>query len=381
MPSVRLNRSSVAFLIRSLNTGGAERQLVMLASGLQKRGVDVAVVTFYGGGAMALDLAGTGVRVYDLEKRGRWDVIGFVARLVRVIRRERPAVLYCFLTSANILGALLRPMLRVPRIVLGVRASGLDYSHYGWFEGMEARLAALAAHCADAIVCNSEAGKQQCVRDGYPREELSVIPNGIDTERFRFDPVGRQRLRLEWGIHDDEPLVGIVARPDPMKDHPTFLRAAAGLIAEGVRARFVCVGPKSGSYAEMLRSFATTLGLDRHLTWAGEMDDLSPVYSSIDVLCSSSRMGEGFSNVIGEGMACERVCVVTDVGDARQIVGDAGLVVAVQDARALASAFRDVVRMPANERTSLGTRARRRVQECFSVDRLIDRTQALLASS
>jgi glycosyltransferase involved in cell wall biosynthesis len=371
-------QESIAFLIRSLNTGGAERQLVMLATGLRKRGVRVVVVTFYEGGTMAAHLEGTGVHVYHLGKRGRWDVIRFAARLVRVIRVERPAVLYCFLTTANVLGALLRPILRVPRVVLGVRASRLDYSRYGWFQAMEARVAALASRCADVIVCNSQAGKQHCIQEGYSDRDLVVIPNGIDTEQFSFDPGGRKRLRWAWGIGDDEPLVGIVARLDPMKDHPTFLRAAADLLAGGTHARFVCVGPASGTCADTLRALASSLGLDQHLIWTGEIGDLRGVYSSIDVLCSSSSMGEGFSNVIGEAMACERVCVVTDVGDARQIVGDTGRIVAISDSRALASAFRDIVRMPVDERMSLGAKARRRVQSCFSVDRLIDRTQALL---
>jgi glycosyltransferase involved in cell wall biosynthesis len=368
----------VFFLIRSLSTGGAERQLVLLASGLQKRGIEVTVVTFYPGGAMAEDLAQTGVRVYDLEKRGRWDLIGFVTRLARVIRRARPSILYCFLPTANILGALLGRPLGVGRVVLGVRASGLDYSQYDRFLHMEARLAALLSRRAHAVVCNSEAGKQQCIQEGYRAEQLTVIPNGIDTDRFRFDPMGRKRLRSVWRVGEDEVLVGIVARHDPMKDHSTFLQAASHLVSSGVRVRFVCVGRGLGAYAEMLRSLATTLRLDRHLSWVEETTDLTPVYSSLDVLCSSSSMGEGFSNAIAEGMACERVCVVTDVGDSRRIVGDTGRVVAAQDPRSLAFAWREVMHMPLAERASLGAKARQRVREYFSVDHLVDRTQALL---
>jgi glycosyltransferase involved in cell wall biosynthesis len=242
---------------------------------------------------------------------------------------------------------------------------------------MEARLAPAIARVADAVICNSEAGKQLCIRQGYDPDALFVVPNGIDTQRFRFDPVGRNRLRALWGVRDDELLIGVVARLDPMKDHATFLRAAKELAGAYGRSQFVCVGLGSRPYADMLRSLSADLGLDQQVRWVDEADDICGAYSALDVLCSSS-MSEGFSNSIAEAMACERVCVVTDVGDARRIVGDTGRVVPARDHAALASACSDVARMPATERALLGARARRRVEEHFSVERLVDETQALL---
>src|SRR4028119_883713 len=94
---------SFFFLIRSLHAGGAERQLVELASGLHARGHRVLVATYYPGGVLREELAARGVRVTYLGKSGRWDLAGFFRRLVRALRQERPDVLYSFLGTSNVL--------------------------------------------------------------------------------------------------------------------------------------------------------------------------------------------------------------------------------------------------------------------------------------
>ncbi|MEK7801721.1 MAG: glycosyltransferase, partial [Pseudomonadota bacterium] len=96
---------SVMFLARSLERGGAERQLVLLATGLAARGHLVSVAVFYGGGIYEAELASAGVRIVDLRKQGRWDFLPFLCRLVRVLRIERPATLHGYLTVPNVLAS------------------------------------------------------------------------------------------------------------------------------------------------------------------------------------------------------------------------------------------------------------------------------------
>ena len=121
-----------AFLIRSLGTGGAERQLVELARGLRSGGIHVTVITFYPGGAFQPVLQRSGVNVVSVNKKGRWDIVGFLRRLVKVIRAERPDVLYSFLSSANLVAALTRYCAPRRLVVWSVRESSLDLSSYDW---------------------------------------------------------------------------------------------------------------------------------------------------------------------------------------------------------------------------------------------------------
>lgn len=359
--------------IRSLDIGGAERQLVALATGLHKEGMDVRVLSFYSGGALRAELHAAGVPVSDLGKHGRWDVLTFFFRLVRVLRIERPEVLYGFLPVANILSALVKPFVPGIKVIWGVRASEMDLSRYDWLSRRVAYMECRLARFADRIVANSEAGRTYHIAQGFPAGSIIVIPNGIDTGRFHFDAEGRRRVRAEWGVRDDEILIGVSARLDPMKGYETFLEAVALLAQDWSHVRFACVGEGSPVYRERLVALARRLGIADRVVWPGCRHDMPSVYSAFDI-ASSSSYGEGFSNAIAEAMSCERPCVVSDVGDSAWIVGKAGRVVPAREAKALARAWRELLDMPADARHGLGIAARRRIEELASIQGLVQRT-------
>lgn len=369
---------TILFLTRSLDRGGAERQLVVLAKGLADRGHPVAVAVFFGGGAYEPELARSGVRVINLGKQGRWDILPFLTRLLRLLRKERPAVLHAYLGVPNILAAVLKPLLSGTRIVWGVRASNMDLSRYDWLSRLAYVLERRLARFADGIIANSHAGKRYAVENGFPEDRIVVIPNGIDTDYFRFEPDGRWQVRREWGIAENEMLVGLVGRLDPMKDHPVFLEAASRIACGRRGVRFVCVGGGPADYAEALKQRAAELGLSKQLIWIDARDDMPAVYSALDVAVSSSSYGEGFSNTIAEAMACGVPCVVTDVGDSARIVGDADAVVAPGDGEALAAAIQRSIELTADERRVLGNTCRKRVVSEFGIDRLVQRTEQTL---
>lgn len=368
---------SIVFLIRSLETGGAERQLVATALGLRRHGVDVKVVTFYPGGVLRSELERGGVPVADIGKRGRWDLLAFIVRLSRLLRSQHPTVIYSFLPVSNILSALLRPLLPDVRVVWGVRAAYMDLSRYDWLSRLAARVETMLAYRADRIVCNSEAGRVNGVRLGYPEDRMQVIPNGIDTKRFRFDPEGRRSARHEWSVADHEVLIGLVARLDPIKDHTLFLESAAELSDRYDHVRFVCVGAGEASYRQALLVRAHQLGISDRVIWAGARGDIHAVYSALDFACSTS-CGEGFSNTIAEAMACERPCVVTDVGDSAWIVSDTGRVVEPRDPLALADAVGSLIDLGQQERSALSCAARQRIEGVFGVERMVESTRAVL---
>lgn len=373
-PGVR----EIVLLIRSLEIGGAQRQFVALAKGLSAVGMNVRALSFYPGGALRADLEAAGVPVADVGKRGRWDLIGFLWRLVASLCSSRPRAIYSFLPVANILALFVRPFLRDARIVWGVRASNMDLARYDWLSRVVAQIERFLARFADAVIANSQAGRSHHVRLGFPGQRVTVIENGVDTERFRFDAVGRTRLRRAWGIDDDALLIGVAARLDPMKDYETFLSAAALLVMEVPRARFVCVGTGPADYAGQLKVRADVLGIPNKVVWAGVHHDMAAVYSAFDIATSSSSYGEGFSNAIAEAMACGRVCVVTDVGDSARIVGGAGWVVPSGNAQALASTWSVVAGLPPHEREQRGSVSRARIEAEFSVRRMVERTLAVL---
>ena len=164
-----------------------------------------------------------------------------------------------------------------------------------------------------------------------------------------------------------------------MKDHPTFLRAAALLAAEHADVRFVCVGGGTAELSDRYRALASELGLDEKLVWTGARDDVAATYNALDVATLSSAFGEGFPNVVAEAMATGKRCAVTQVGDAALIVGDLGIAVPPRDPRALADAIGQLLRLDDEQVQSLQRRARERIIEKFSKRQLgIDTLKILL---
>lgn len=366
----------LVLLARKLDPGGAERQLVALAKGLRERGHDVHVVLFYSGGAFDTDLEGAGVPLHFLGKKQRWDVGGFLVSLVATLRRLEPEVIYSFLDLPNALMGLLRSVVGRPRLVWSIRAAGMEMRNYDWLSRVIPRLEVHLCRIADVVVANSHAGAAWAIRRGFLADRVRVIENGIDTQRFRFDAAGRERLRREWNVGADETVIGLVARFDPMKDHETFLRAAAHLAQERDGLRFVCVGGGPQDYIRRMRALSESLGIARRVTWAGVQSDMAAVYSALDVLTSSSS-GEGFPNVVGEAMACGVPCVVTDVGDSARIVGDSGEVAPPRDVEALAQAMLGMLNRVERE-PDLAQRVRSRIEKEFSLVRMLERSEQIL---
>lgn len=370
---------SVLFLTRKLGYGGAERQLIELVRRIDKTRFRVAVATFYDGGKMRSEMESIeGIRLIALAKRGRYDLAGFLSRLIGVVRDFRPDVIQT--QSASSLFALIAGKYCRCRVILGIRNADMDWSLYGWLEPLLFRLNAHLARHADLLIANSFAGKEHYAGNGYPEDRLVVVHNGFDTARFFPAPERGKPIRQEWGVSPEEFLIGIVGRLDVMKDHRTFLRAAALICPRYPAARFVCVGDGFPGYCSSLRDLAASLGIGGRVIWAGARTDMPAVYNALDICASTSAFGEGVSNAIGEAIACGVPCTVTDVGDAALLVGDSRRVALPGQPERIADCWSRLLDMPEDERRRLGLEGRQRIEKEFSLDLMAHSTEALLSA-
>lgn len=370
--------NKIAFLIPSLECGGAERQLVTLVKALDKKGFDITVLCFYPDGLLERDLEDSGVKLISLEKRGRWDIFSFLWRLIHYLKNLQPDLLHGYLSEPNLVMIFIKPFFPSIRMVWGVRASNVDLSNYDWLARLLFPWECFLSRFADLIIFNSHAGRAYHLAHGFPANKAVVIPNGIDTERFKPDLEARVKIRLEWGISEETVLIGLVGRLDRMKDHPTFLKAAALLCKERQDICFVCVGSGEENYAQELYQLAEQLKIAEKVIWAGTRTDMPRVFNAFDIVTSSSAYGEGFANAIGEAMACGIPCVVTDVGDSAWIVGNSGKVVPFGSPAALVSAWLGLMDLSLSERVALGEMARIRIIENFSIYQLAQTTKFYL---
>jgi glycosyltransferase involved in cell wall biosynthesis len=363
-------KTHVVFLIRRLDRGGAERQLIQLARGLNKTKYRVTIVTFYSGGGFASEITPeNAIDVVCLDRSGSWDIVRFLGRLIGAMRRMRPQIVHGYMGGANEL-SVIAGRVSGARVVWGVRSSDLNFGPAS--PGMRYLFSAgaLLSRLSDLIIVNSQYGRSFYAASGYCDERITVIPNGIDTQLFAVSAEQRARVRREWGVADDEILIGRAARLDPWKDYPSFMRAAGRVSRTESRARFVCIG--DDTEGDQLRTMAMAEGIAERMIWAGGRTDMPAVYNALDISVSSS-LSEGFPNAVAESMACGTPCVSTDVGDSALLVGDTGIIVPVGDSSALADG---IVELMANRQQYPRERVRQRITDNFGLDRLAARTEA-----
>jgi glycosyltransferase involved in cell wall biosynthesis len=303
-----------------------------------------------------------------------------VFRLRNLLWAEAPDILQTWMYHADLLGAIASWRRPGPALVWNVRASNLDMAHYRWLSAATRKACAWLSRRPDVVVANSQAGIEFHQRLGYRPSRWLIIPNGVDTAEFRPDPTARASLRSELGIPGDAKLVALVGRVDPMKGHDVFLAAASMLLDRWLAVHVIVAGPGVGADTEPFASWLKRLDpiARRRVHLLDSRDDMPRIYAALDVLCSASRFGEGFPNVVAEAMSSGVPVVTTAVGDASHVVGDAGLVVPVGSATALATCC-DLLLSDEVRRREMGEAARRRIVSLFGLTQAVDTYSALYA--
>jgi glycosyltransferase involved in cell wall biosynthesis len=345
-------------LVNDLRIGGAERQLVELARGLDKERFRVIVSTLYSGQPFESDLLDVpGVDYMPLNRRGKLDFF-VVARLAKLLDREKVDIIQPFLTPSTTIGMLASMMAATPIKVVTERCGLRLNTSPGnkAYRFVEDKLSSFA----DAVIPNSEAGRRYVRSRGIPREKVRVIYNGVAPERVSTTLAERQALRHEYGVLDDSWLLGIVASLTPAKDHSTFLQAASIIRAEVPGTKFMIVG--DGPLHHELKRRASILGLDGSVIFAGHQMRVAPFIAAMDIAVLSSCDHEGCSNFLLEAMGLGRPIVATDVGGNEELFpsGEAGVLVPPSNPLILAHAILQVMRQP-----DVAERMQKRSREIF----------------
>jgi glycosyltransferase involved in cell wall biosynthesis len=363
------NMPTVLHVIPGLHTGGAEHKLAALVTAKRDQAFSQIIVDLKGDAAsdsaLTDGIRAAGIPVHQFGGRTALNFAIIWFRLCGLIRQVRPIAIQSWLYYADLasLWALERSGQRATtRLYWGIRNSDLDRKHYR--RALEWTIKACAKRSArpDAVVANSFAGRDVHRALGFAPRTFPVIPNGIDTQRFRPDKSTRARIRALLGLPDGKMVVIHVARVDPMKDHASLVAAAAGL----PDIQFIMAG-------------AGTEKVDAppNLKALGHRLDIPDVYAAADLLLSTSIFGEGFPNAIAEAMACGVAAVATDVGDSRRIVGDTGVIVSPRDVRAMVAAITQIRAEPEAKRSARASAARKRIEDRYSLDRMVSAFDAL----
>jgi glycosyltransferase involved in cell wall biosynthesis len=345
----------VLHVITGLGVGGAESMLASLV-GARPPELEQEVVSLLSNGFHAAEMRKRGTPVSELDFEDITKVPADAWKLVAAIRRMKPHVVQGWMYHGNLAAlaaATLSGRRRQTQLAWGIRCSDRDTGAERLQLRAVIRASAHLSPLSDALVANSQAGLNYHAKHGYRSPQMLVIRNGIDTRRYHPASGLRMQMRDSLGLAPTDLVVAHVARVHPMKDHATLVDIAR-------LSPNVCV----------LAIGAGTEALDgpSNLRKLGRRDDVPALLAASDVIASTSAYGEGFSNAIAEGMAAGLVPVATDVGDAREIIGDTGPVVAPRAAKQFAEALGVLSALHREDLSRRGASARARIETRFGLE-------------
>lgn len=366
----------ILHIITGLNTGGAERALFNLLSGGLGSSQELAVLSLQDDGTVGSSIRQLGVPVFALGMQRGLPSLKNLNRLFQIVREIQPNVLQGWMYHGNIAASFASMMAQGnPAVSWNVRHSLYDLKVERPLTRQIIRGNRLFSGSADSIIYNSHLSKSQHEAFGFKDRRGLVIPNGFDLESLVPPQECEQTVRAEFGLSTNALVVGHVARFHALKDHASFLKAAAQVAHQRRNVRFLLVGRDVSLQNAALQGIVPA-HLEDRFVFAGERSDVHRLMRAMDVFCLSS-VSEAFPNVLGEAMATGVPCVTTDVGDSAQIVGDTGLVVRPADSGLLAEGLLSLISMSCDERRKLGTAARQRIKQRYSLGKVVGQYEKL----
>lgn len=375
--AVRPPALHVVHIISGLLHGGAETVLYRLLTAPTQEARHT-VISMGGEGVFGPRLREQGVTVIALEMQGIQGAVRGLWRLAGLLRELRPDVVQTWMYHADLVGGVIARLVGIRALAWGVRNSGVSLGDSSRQSRIIAWLCARVSSWIPAVIvaCARKAADVH-ISWGYRADRVLVAANGYDLIQWHSDAADRTQVRAELGLGEDTPLVGSVARWNPLKDHATLLAALALSVRTHPELRCMLIGQGLTRDNAALMVLVRQYGLLDNLIFMGRREDVPRLMRALDVHVLSS-IAEGFPNVVSEAMASGVACIVTDVGDAATIVGDLGWVAPARDPQALSQALDAALSELGSETwTERLARGREVVAQRYSLETMVERYRVI----
>lgn len=314
----------IVHIITGLGDGGAENLLYKICRNDNLN--NHIVISMTSDGKYFLLLKKIGIKVYSMNMKF-YSWLNFFY-LVLLLRKIKPDIVQTWLIHGDFIGGLASRLAGINNVIWTILYSQLNISIEKMSNILIIKLLSKLSYIIPkSIIVISRSSKKNCIRLGYNKNKIHLIPTGFDLSIYKINKIQRYKFRKKLKINKNIALIGIVARYHPVKDHDSLFKALSYIIAENSK-KFCCVlvGPGTHKKNKTLFNKIKKLRLESYVKLLGPKHNISEIMNALDVniLCSKS---EGFPNVVAEAMACGTPCIVTNVGDSSLIVGKTGWVV------------------------------------------------------
>jgi len=356
-------------IIPTLDRGGAEKQLALLAAKLDRREFEVHVCALTRGGPLAADLDRGHIPYTVIGKRWKFDPAAF-RRLLKYVRSLRPDLVQTWLFAANSYGRLAARRAGVPTILACERCADR------WKASHELAIDRLLARSTDRIIVNSRGVRDFYVARGLPAEKFVVIPNGIELPRQK--PILREELLAELKLPPGTRLIGAVGRLWPQKRIKDLIWAADLLKVIRDDVHLLVIG--DGPLRRRIERFRYLMRIEDKVHLLGHRDDVPRLMPHFDVLWLASGY-EGLPNSVMEAMSHAVPVVATNIPGNRDLIehGKTGYLVSVGDRAAFARWTQKILDDPQLAQR-LGQAGQEKIRREFTIEKMIDRFSGLYQS-
>lgn len=363
----------IFFVLDSLNIGGTETQAVELARRLDPARYDVTLACLRIKGPLLERLNGSHVKLMEFHPKGGMNSPGGIYQLLRMavfLRKGRFDVVHAHDLWANLLAVPAAWLARAPIIISSQR----DLSHLEFYKTSRKRWLRKVQRMSNLVVANAGSVRDALVaEEGFSPKKIRVIYNGVDWERFSRAP--RERERLFPGMNEGRIVLLVGNMHTDVKGHPLLLDAAAEVIREFPKTRFVFAG--DGALRKELEDKVDRLGLGQNVLFLGRRNDIPEILACCDIGVLPSK-AEGLPNAVLEYLAAGLPTVASAVGGNAEIIrdGENGLLFPAENAGALAEKLLRLLRDPEFARR-LGQAGQEHVRQNFSFDRMIEQVDRM----
>lgn len=372
----------IIHVITGLDDGGAEAVLYRLCVS-DKENTHI-VVSLQDEGKYGKMLADSGIIVHCLNiPKGTITFKGF-SYLLHILRECQPDVVQTWMYHADLIGGVVSRFGGIRNIVWGLHHTTLELGSTKMTTMLVVGFNALLSRWIPSrIVSCSNQGVLFHKRIGYPESKFRVVYNGHNLSEFTIDPEKGVSVRKVLDIPVDVPLLGMIARYDPQKDHRNLLQSILFLKEKKVKFKCLLIGAGMTEENVELYSLIEQGDLNEHVMLLGPRNDIPAIMNALDLHILSSY-GEALPNVLCEAMACGTPCVTTDVGDSKIIVDQTGWVVPPKNpeslAQAIVSGLKEKQRHPYKWQQRSAA-ARNRILEHFNMTKMIHEYMAVWSES
>lgn len=371
MPEQRGESMRVVHIISGLGQGGAETVLYRLSTA-PHQDIEHIVISLGDADVFGPRLQAAGVPLYCLGMKSPWRFLKGLRSLVQLLDDLRPDVVQTWMYHSDLVGGVAARIAGIQAVSWGIRNSGANLYQGSPKSRFVAWLCArISQYVPRLIISCAENAARRHKQWGYKADIMKVIPNGYDLSRWQYSQKTREQVREQLAIGLATPVIGSVARWNPLKDHANLLSAVARSVRQHPELRCLLIGEGMNERNAELMRLIDLHQLREHVLLLGMRDDVPELMNALDVHVLSSH-AEGFPNVVCEAMAVGVSCVVTDVGDAALIVGNEGWVVPPRNAEALSGAINSAIQeLDSASWRERHKHARERVQRLFSLQSMV----------